>query len=126
AFLSGMQRQFPLTEDDVIVLKSSFSFDASIWQLFWWMIPGASMYLLPPGWEKDPALMTEAFVNEGVTTAHFIPAMANSFLDQVEMETDEKRTSLAKTLKRVFAGGEALAPQTAARFARSLPKTAVI
>ncbi|MCJ2145929.1 non-ribosomal peptide synthetase [Bacillus sp. B19-2] len=126
AFLSGMQRQFPLTEDDVIVLKSSFSFDASIWQLFWWMIPGASMYLLPPGWEKDPALMTEAFVNEGVTTAHFIPAMANSFLDQVEMETEEKRTSLAKTLKRVFAGGEALAPQTAARFARSLPETAVI
>ncbi|OLG07559.1 Long-chain-fatty-acid--CoA ligase [Bacillus paralicheniformis] len=126
AFLSGMQRQFPLTEDDVIVLKSSFSFDASIWQLFWWMIPGASMYLLPQGWEKDPALMTEAFTNEGVTTAHFIPAMANSFLDQVEMETEEKRTSLAKTLKRVFAGGEALAPQTAARFARSLPETAVI
>ncbi|MEC1867265.1 non-ribosomal peptide synthetase [Bacillus paralicheniformis] len=126
AFLSGMQRQFPLTEDDVIVLKSSFSFDASIWQLFWWMIPGASMYLLPQGWEKDPALMTEAFVNEGVTTAHFIPAMANSFLDQVEMETEEKRTSLAKTLKHVFAGGEALAPQTAARFARSLPETAVI
>ncbi|MCY7915277.1 non-ribosomal peptide synthetase, partial [Bacillus haynesii] len=93
---------------------------------FWWMIPGASMYLLPPGWEKDPALMTEAFVNEGVTTAHFIPAMANSFIDQVEMETEEKRTSLAKTLKRVFAGGEALAPQTAARFARSLPETAVI
>ncbi|MCY8080698.1 non-ribosomal peptide synthetase, partial [Bacillus haynesii] len=54
------------------------------------------------------------------------PAMANSFLDQVEMETDEKRKSLAKTLKRVFAGGEALAPQTAARFARSLPETAVI
>ncbi|TAI53360.1 non-ribosomal peptide synthetase [Bacillus paralicheniformis] len=126
AFLSGMQRQFPLTEDDVIVLKSSFSFDASIWQLFWWMIPGASMYLLPQGWEKDPALMTEAFTNEGVTTAHFIPAMANSFLDQVEMETEEKRTSLAKTLKHVFAGGEALAPQTAARFARSLPETAVI
>ncbi len=70
--------------------------------------------------------MTEAFTNEGVTTAHFIPAMANSFLDQVEMETEEKRTSLAKTLKRVFAGGEALAPQTAARFARSLPETAVI
>ncbi|MED2976742.1 amino acid adenylation domain-containing protein [Bacillus swezeyi] len=126
AFLSGMQRQFPLSEDDVIVLKSSFSFDASIWQLFWWMIPGASVYLLPPGWEKDPALMTEAFANEGVTTAHFIPAMANSFLDQVEMDTEEKRTSLAKTLKRVFAGGEALAPQTAARFARTLPETAVI
>ncbi|MEJ8552614.1 AMP-binding protein, partial [Bacillus velezensis] len=28
AFLSGMQGQFPLTEEDIIVLKSSFSFDA--------------------------------------------------------------------------------------------------
>ncbi|UOY89131.1 non-ribosomal peptide synthetase [Bacillus glycinifermentans] len=126
AFLSGMQEQFPLSEDDVIVLKSSFSFDASIWQLFWWAIPGASVYLLPPGWEKDPALMAETFTAEGVTTAHFIPAMVNSFLERLEMETEEKRTSLSNTLKRVFAGGEALAPQTAARFARLLPETALI
>ncbi|MCZ4248856.1 amino acid adenylation domain-containing protein [Bacillus amyloliquefaciens] len=126
AFLSGMQGQFPLTEEDVIVLKSSFSFDASIWQLFWWTMSGASVYLLPSGWEKDPALMIEAFVSEKVTTAHFIPAMVNSFLDALETEPEETRIRLGKTLTRVFAGGEALSPLTAARFADLLPETVLI
>ncbi len=40
---------------------------------------GASVYLLPAGWEKDPVRMIEAFASEKVTTAHFIPAMVNSF-----------------------------------------------
>lgn len=121
-----MQGQFPLTEEDIIVLKSSFSFDASIWQLFWWTMSGASVYLLPSGWEKDPALMIEAFVSEKVTTAHFIPAMVNSFLDALETEPEETRIRLGKTLTRVFAGGEALSPLTAARFADLLPETVLI
>ncbi|ULH22008.1 non-ribosomal peptide synthetase [Bacillus velezensis] len=126
AFLSGMQGQFPLTEEDVIVLKSSFSFDASIWQLFWWTMSGASVYLLPAGWEKDPVRMIEAFASEKVTTAHFIPAMVNSFLDALETEPEETRTRLGRTLTRVFAGGEALSPLTAARFADLLPETVLI
>ncbi|QRV07666.1 amino acid adenylation domain-containing protein [Bacillus velezensis] len=126
AFLSGMQGQFPLTEEDIIVLKSSFSFDASIWQLFWWTMSGASVYLLPAGWEKDPVRMIEAFSSEKVTTAHFIPAMVNSFLDALETEPAETRTRLGRTLTRVFAGGEALSPLTAARFADLLPETMLI
>ncbi|MBL3626078.1 MULTISPECIES: non-ribosomal peptide synthetase [Bacillus] len=126
AFLSGMQGQFPLTEEDIIVLKSSFSFDASIWQLFWWTMSGASVYLLPAGWEKDPVRMIEAFASEKVTTAHFIPAMVNSFLDALETEPAETRTRLGRTLTRVFAGGEALSPLTAARFADLLPETMLI
>ncbi|KUP38641.1 non-ribosomal peptide synthetase [Bacillus velezensis] len=126
AFLSGMQGQFPLTEEDIIVLKSSFSFDASIWQLFWWTMSGASVYLLPAGWERDPVRMIEAFASEKVTTAHFIPAMVNSFLDALETEPAETRTHLGRTLTRVFAGGEALSPLTAARFAGLLPETVLI
>ncbi|MDX7997584.1 AMP-binding protein, partial [Bacillus subtilis] len=85
SFLTGMQHQFPLSEDDIVMVKTSFSFDASVWQLFWWALSGASAYLLPPGWEKDPALIIQAIHQEKVTTAHFIPAMLNSFLDQAEM-----------------------------------------
>ncbi|MCY9184042.1 hypothetical protein, partial [Bacillus halotolerans] len=44
------------------------------------------------------------------------PAMLNSFLDQAEIEAP-------RSLKRVFAGGEPLAPHTAARFASLLPET---
>ncbi|WP_416043140.1 fengycin non-ribosomal peptide synthetase FenE [Bacillus halotolerans] len=119
SFLTGMQMQFPLEEDDIIMMKTSFSFDASVWQLFWWTLSGASAYLLPSGWEKDPALMVKAIREEGVTTAHFIPAMLNSFLGQAEIEAP-------RSLKRVFAGGEPLAPHTAARFASLLPETSLV
>ncbi|MED4613161.1 plipastatin non-ribosomal peptide synthetase PpsC [Bacillus subtilis] len=122
SFLTGMQYQFPLSEDDIVMVKTSFSFDASVWQLFWWALSGASAYLLPPGWEKDSALIVQAIHQENVTTAHFIPAMLNSFLDQAEIERLSDRTSL----KRVFAGGEPLAPRTAARFASVLPQVSLI
>ncbi|AWM17149.1 non-ribosomal peptide synthetase [Bacillus inaquosorum] len=122
SFLTGMQRQFPLQEDDIVMVKTSFSFDASVWQLFWWSLSGASAYLLPPGWEKDPALIVKAIHQEKVTTAHFIPAMLNSFLDQAEMKALGDGTSL----KRVFAGGEPLAPHVAARFASLLPQVSLI
>ncbi|XRJ11020.1 plipastatin non-ribosomal peptide synthetase PpsC [Bacillus subtilis] len=122
SFLTGMQHQFPLSEDDIVMVKTSFSFDASVWQLFWWTLSGASAYLLPPGWEKDPALIVQDIHQENVTTAHFIPAMLNSFLDQAEMLALGDGTSL----KRVFAGGEPLAPRTAARFASILPQVSLI
>ncbi|WP_039074103.1 non-ribosomal peptide synthetase [Bacillus sp. MSP13] len=121
SFLTGMQREFPLQEDDIVMVKTSFSFDASVWQLFWWSLSGASAYLLPPGWEKDPALIVKAIHQEKVTTVHFIPAMLNSFLDQAEIE----RLSDGTSLKRVFAGGEPLAPGTAARFASLLPQVSL-
>ncbi|UQZ52689.1 plipastatin non-ribosomal peptide synthetase PpsC [Bacillus subtilis] len=122
SFLTGMQHQFPLSEDDIVMVKTSFSFDASVWQLFWWSLSGASAYLLPPGWEKDSALIVKAITQEKVTTAHFIPAMLNSFLDQAEMLALGDGTNL----KRVFAGGEPLAPRTAARFASVLPQVSLI
>ncbi|MEA3602775.1 plipastatin non-ribosomal peptide synthetase PpsC [Bacillus subtilis] len=122
SFLTGMQYQFPLSEDDIVMVKTSFSFDASVWQLFWWALSGASAYLLPPGWEKDSALIVKAIHQEKVTMAHFIPAMLNSFLDQAEMLALGDGTNL----KRVFAGGEPLAPRTAARFASVLPQVSLI
>ncbi|MCY8164291.1 non-ribosomal peptide synthetase, partial [Bacillus inaquosorum] len=49
-------------------------------------------------------------------------AMLNSFLDQAEMKALGDGTSL----KRVFAGGEPLAPHVAARFASLLPQVSLI
>ncbi|MCY8535507.1 condensation domain-containing protein, partial [Bacillus vallismortis] len=64
----------------------------------------------------------KAIHQERITTVHFIPAMLNSFLDQAEIERLSDKTSL----KRVFAGGEPLAPGTAARFASLLPQVSLI
>ncbi|MDI3412142.1 condensation domain-containing protein [Bacillus sonorensis] len=51
--LHWMQKQFPLEVDDVVLQKTQFSFDVSVWELFWWGQVGAKVCLLPPGRKRS-------------------------------------------------------------------------
>jgi amino acid adenylation domain-containing protein/non-ribosomal peptide synthase protein (TIGR01720 family) len=106
--LLWMQRKFPLGVDDVLLQKTALVFDVSVWELFWWSFTGASLCLLAPGEEKDPARIISAIRDYGVTTLHFVPPMLSAFLEHLETSADP--TSLAG-LRRVFTSGEALKPE---------------
>ncbi len=114
-----MQRYYPIGTDDVILQKTPFVFDVSVWELFWWGQTGASVYFLAPGGEKSPAAIVEAIKTHRVTTMHFVPSMLSIFLEYLEgpMDKAEPRSAL-KTLKQVFASGEALEVWQAERFHR--------
>ncbi len=103
--LCWMQKRYPLNESDVILQKTPFTFDVSVWELFWWAIVGARVCFLTPGGEKDPAVITEAVQRENITVMHFVPSMLNLFLDYIE---NYKKQELLSSLKHVFASGEAL------------------
>lgn len=107
--LLWMQDQYPLGPDSVILQKTPFTFDVSVWELFWWMIPGSRVALLESGGEKDPALIVTAIERYEVSHMHFVPPMLKLFLEHCH------RTGLTAKLDRlayVFASGEALqAPQ---------------
>ena len=113
--LCWMQRRYPLGASDVILQKTSFAFDVSVWELFWWSLAGARVCLLAPGDEKSPAAIAEAIRQHGVTVTHFVPSMLNAFLDHLEASGEAGKLA---GLKRVFASGEALKPAHAARFNR--------
>ncbi|MGG3105299.1 amino acid adenylation domain-containing protein, partial [Bacillus velezensis] len=105
---------------DIILHKTSYSFDASIWELFWWPIAGASVFLLPQGGEKDPEMILNALENNRITAAHFVPSMLHAFLEYI----NSRKQPIKKTcLKRVFAGGEQLGPHLVSRFYDLLPGT---
>ncbi|QJC51345.1 amino acid adenylation domain-containing protein [Paenibacillus albicereus] len=112
--LRWMQDAYPLTEDDVILQKTPVTFDVSVWELFWWSLAGASVRLLEPGGEKDPAALLRVIREEGVTTMHFVPSMLGAFLPYAADSGIDKPLA---GLKAVFASGEALKPAHAARFA---------
>ncbi len=65
--------------------KTPFSFDVSVWELFWWSFVGARVCLLPPGGEKDPAVIEEYIERYRVSTMHFVPSMLSTFLDYMEL-----------------------------------------
>nr|WP_267497724.1 non-ribosomal peptide synthase/polyketide synthase [Paenibacillus farraposensis] len=113
--LTWMQEAYPLDAGDMILQKTAITFDVSVWELFWWSFVGASMCLLPVGGEKDPEVIVETIAAQKVSTMHFVPAMLSAFLEHIEHQGESAQSKLA-SLKQVFASGEALTPNAAARF----------
>ncbi|MDF2510690.1 MAG: hypothetical protein K0S04_556, partial [Herbinix sp.] len=103
--LNWMQRKFPIGEGDVILQKTPFTFDVSLWEVFWWSMVGASVHMLEPGGEKDPELLVKTIEKRSITTMHFVPSMLSIFLEYVK--NNQKSCDLS-TLNQVFASGEAL------------------
>lgn len=103
--IAWMQNAYPLAADDVLVQKTPVSFDVSVWELFWWSFAGARVVLPALGVEKDPEALADVIERHHVTTIHFVPSMLSAFLGYA------KQAGAAhplRTLRRVFASGEAL------------------
>jgi amino acid adenylation domain-containing protein len=115
--LKWMQARYPLDYTDMILQKTPITFDVSVWELFWWAFTGASLCLLQPGGEKDPAAMAAAIETNGITTMHFVPSMLEILLEYIEKEAVQSRLS---SLKWVFASGEALRMHQVERFNKYL------
>ena len=106
--LNWMQRTYPLDKRDTILQKTTFTFDVSAWEIFWWSIVGARLFLLAPGGEKDPELITQTIERNNITTMHFVPSMLSVFLDYLKGSGQQVKKLAG--LKQVIASGEALLP----------------
>ena len=113
--LLWMQQEYGLTPDDRVLQKTPFSFDVSVWELFWPLITGARLVVARPGGHQDPAYLVETIRREGITTLHFVPSMLQVFVEQPGVE-------LCASLRRVMASGEALPADLARRFFERLPQ----
>jgi amino acid adenylation domain-containing protein len=111
--LKWMQNRYPIGRGDVILQKTPYTFDVSVWELFWWSLEGASMALLAPGAEKDPRALVDAIARDRVTVMHFVPSALSVFLEYVEALRDVSELS---RLRQVFASGEALTVSQVSRF----------
>jgi surfactin family lipopeptide synthetase A len=118
-----MQRGYPLGADDVILHKTPFTFDVSVWEIFWWSLAGAAVATLPNGAEKDPARIADRIAESGATTLHFVPSMLHAFLTYTQAAG---ATGRLRSLRRVFASGEALAAAHAELAAEALPHALLV
>ncbi|WP_053375085.1 non-ribosomal peptide synthetase [Paenibacillus sp. FJAT-27812] len=112
-----MQKAYPLNENDVILQKTPYTFDVSVWEMFWWSLAGAKVCFLKPGGEKDPEEIVQAIERSRVTTLHFVPSMLSLFLEYAASGAHAARLP---SLRYVFASGEALQPGHVRRFQEEL------
>jgi amino acid adenylation domain-containing protein len=113
--LHWMQDAYPIAPGDVILQKTPYSFDVSVWELFWWALRGATLCLLRPGGEWNPVAILETIREHRVTVLHFVPSMLNVFLEYLDGKPDAAVHGLA-SVRRVFASGEALTPTHVRKF----------
>ncbi|HWM91854.1 MAG TPA: amino acid adenylation domain-containing protein [Thermoanaerobaculia bacterium] len=113
--LLWMQEAYRIGPDDRVLQKTPFSFDVSVWELFWPLMTGAPLVMARPGGHQDAAYLADLIVREGVTTLHFVPPMLRAFLEE------PGAGSCAGTLRRVICSGEALPVDVQRRFFARLP-----
>ncbi|HBL31159.1 MAG TPA: non-ribosomal peptide synthetase, partial [Acidobacteria bacterium] len=112
--LLWMQEAYRLTPGDTVLQKTPFSFDVSVWELFWPLLAGARLAFARPGEHRDPAALAGRIAAEGATVIHFVPSLLQVFLEEPEI-------GRCRTLRRVVASGEALTPELVRRFHERLP-----
>jgi amino acid adenylation domain-containing protein len=112
--LLWMQETFRLAPDDRVLQKTPFSFDVSLWELFWPLLAGSRLVMARPGSHRDDGAMVRAITRHRITTVHFVPSMLRPFLAH-------PAAAECTSLKRCVVSGEALDPDLVERFVARLP-----
>ena len=112
--LVWMQAQFGIGADDVVLQKTPFSFDVSVWEFFWPLQQGARLVMARPDGHRDPLYLQELIERRGVTTLHFVPSMLQQFVETAD-------PARCGSLLRVVCSGEALPAALVERFHERFP-----
>ncbi|MGZ5444484.1 MAG: amino acid adenylation domain-containing protein, partial [Thermoanaerobaculia bacterium] len=115
--LHWMQKRYPIGAGDVVLQKTPYSFDVSVWEFFWPMMTGASVVFAVPDGHKDVRYLQNLIDEAKVTTLHFVPSMLRAYLDHAEAGCG--------SVRQIFASGEALDRQSVERYKAKFPHAAL-
>ncbi|MDO5132788.1 MAG: condensation domain-containing protein, partial [Eubacteriales bacterium] len=77
------------TSDTVVMLKTPYTFDVSVWEIFGFAVAGFKLYILPPYDHYRQDRVIEHICRGNVTDIHFVPSVFGSFLDALEQDAPE-------------------------------------
>ncbi len=99
--LLWMQSEYQITSEEIILQKTTFSFDVSVWELLLGVVSGAKLVFAKPGGHKDAYYLKQIIAKHNITTIHFVPSMLRVFLDEITLGD-------CSCLRRVICSGEVL------------------
>lgn len=102
-------QHYGFTGNDIILQKTPFVFDVSVWEIFMPVCMGAQMVICSRKVAKNAESIMEQVYRHKVTTLHFVPSMFAVFLNMITPGHVEQ----LGTLKYIFTAGETLNPETA-------------
>ncbi|PNA26430.1 non-ribosomal peptide synthetase, partial [Pseudomonas sp. FW215-R4] len=104
----------PPTEHGALLQKAPFSFDSSVWEIFWPLCSGLRLVLARPDGNRDSAYVTQVIRERQITVVKFVPALLQQFIEQDDV-------SQCTSLTDVLNGGGELTAALARRVRERLP-----
>lgn len=104
---------FNVNKTDIILQKTPFTFDASVWEFWAALMTGAKLVLAKPGGHQDSNYLVETIAAEKVTLLQVVPTL-------LEILLNEPNFDRSYSLRLVFSGGEALKQRVWQEFAETL------
>lgn len=92
---------YALAATDRIPLKTPYTFDPSLLEVFWPLMVGGTIVVARPDGHKDPSYLVDLIRIHEITIAQFVPSALRAFLEVAGGES-------LRSLRLLIAGGEAL------------------
>ncbi|HEY0191960.1 MAG TPA: AMP-binding protein, partial [Kofleriaceae bacterium] len=108
-------RAYAITAADRMALKTPYTFDPSLLELFWPLVSGGTVVVARPDGHKDPLYLVELIRTHELTLAQFVPSALRALLEL------EHGVESLRSLRRVIVGGEALPLELHDRLLARLP-----
>lgn len=117
--LQWMQEAYPINDNDTLIHKVPYTFDVSMWEIFWPFLNGARLFIPGPFDYLDNNKLGEMIKRERVTYVHFVPSLLKAFL-----KSNSHMLKLPD-LKAIICSGEALTKDLTQEFFKSFPETPI-
>lgn len=117
--IAWMWQHYGFSAADVVLQKTTFTFDVSVWEIFLPLCWGARMVLCHKDDVAVPGRLLDLIEREKVTCLHFVPSMFSAFITAVADEPRLPQRLLS--LRGIMTSGEALPAETVAAWYQLLP-----
>ncbi|MGU3435723.1 amino acid adenylation domain-containing protein [Actinomycetes bacterium M1A6_2h] len=99
--IEWFHREYALSSDDTVLLKTPMTFDVSLWELFGALASGSALVIAEPDGHRDPDYLVRVIEDHRITAVSFVPSMFTLFTSHSDAHTCD-------SLRVVFLAGEAL------------------
>ncbi len=107
-----------LKSSDVVIQKTSFCFDPSVWEFFWPLSAGGQICFAGPGLEGDSRHLVATIEKHKVTIICLVPSMLSAFLEDLA-------PGECSSLRIIICGGEVLHKSQLILCRQKLPRVKV-
>jgi amino acid adenylation domain-containing protein/thioester reductase-like protein/non-ribosomal peptide synthase protein (TIGR01720 family) len=112
SFLYNIQNVYPINKGDKILLKTNYTFDVSVHELFSWIKGGGNLVILPNGVEKERHGILNSIEKHKITHVNVVPSMFSILLEELNTYKELKLSSL----KYFLVAGEVLPANMVKRY----------